>query len=85
VQANVSCARSLRELHIPWTIAGLAGIAVSFAWNYAVNQILTWQWRNADQRESSLRREFASFDLSQKNSSEQIETLADTSGEKIVA
>jgi dolichol-phosphate mannosyltransferase len=43
VLANVSCARLLLQLGMPWYVAGLAGIAVSSAWNYAVNRILTWQ------------------------------------------
>lgn len=42
VLANVSCARSLRELHMPWTIAGLAGIAVSFVWNLRRPSGLDW-------------------------------------------
>ncbi|MFZ0563691.1 MAG: glycosyltransferase family 2 protein [Terriglobales bacterium] len=46
VLANVSSAHSLLRLHMPWYLAGLAGAAVSSMWNYAANQILTWQHRH---------------------------------------
>ena len=43
---NLSCARSLLQFHFAWYMAGLAGFAVTAVWGYAVNQILTWQWRS---------------------------------------
>lgn len=46
VLANVSSAHSLLRWHMPWYLAGLAGAAVSAVWNYAANQILTWQHRH---------------------------------------
>jgi dolichol-phosphate mannosyltransferase len=49
---NISFASALLGKHIPWYIAGLAGMAISSVWNYGVNTVLTWkrntsanQWR----------------------------------------
>jgi dolichol-phosphate mannosyltransferase len=58
VLANVSSAHSLLRLHMPWYLAGLAGAAVSSVWNYAANQILTWQHRHPYTASPSLRRAF---------------------------
>lgn len=85
VLAGLSCARSLLQLHLPWYIAGLAGAAVSSVWNYAVNQILTWQWPRRYNRESSAREDFQPSELLENAPADQIETLSGGSGEKIVA
>jgi dolichol-phosphate mannosyltransferase len=55
VLANVSSAHSLLRFHMPWYLAGLAGAAVSSVWNYAANQILTWQHRHPYHSSPSLR------------------------------
>ena len=87
VLANVSCARSLLQLHLPWYVAGLAGAAVSSVWNYAVNQFLTWQRRHPYNSSPSMRGGFQSNELLIENETppDQIETLPDGSGAKIVA
>jgi dolichol-phosphate mannosyltransferase len=58
VLANVSSAHSLLRLQLPWYLAGLAGAAVSSVWNYAANQILTWQHRHPYSSSPSLRGSF---------------------------
>jgi len=77
VLANVSCARSLLDLRLPWYIAGLAGVAVSSAWNQAVNRILLWQRRVSHKRAarrtfkqtaSSFREDLQRFQVLQKKS-----------------
>jgi len=84
VLANVSCARSLLQLHTPWYVAGVAGLAVSSAWNSAVNGILTRKRVLSFKRASSVSTEFQPADLSQTTTG-RLETLPDESGEKIVA
>ena len=84
VLANVSCARSLLQLHMPWYIAGLAGTAVSSVWNYAVNQFLTWQRRHPYNSSPFTRGGFQSAKLLENALPDQIETLPDGSGAEIV-
>jgi dolichol-phosphate mannosyltransferase len=43
--ANVGVAARLVEGHHSWWLAGLAGIAVSVVWNYAMSSIFTWSPR----------------------------------------
>jgi dolichol-phosphate mannosyltransferase len=49
--ANVSFARSLLHLGLPWYCAGFGGVVLSSVWNYSVSNLLTWkrlQPRRAD-------------------------------------
>jgi dolichol-phosphate mannosyltransferase len=41
--ANVGIASFLFSRNMPWTLASLAGIAVSAAWNYAMSARYTWR------------------------------------------
>jgi dolichol-phosphate mannosyltransferase len=43
--ANVGVAAHLVQDHHSWWLAGLAGIAVSVVWNYAMSSIFTWSPR----------------------------------------
>jgi len=43
--ANVGVAAHLVEGHHSWWLAGLAGVAVSVVWNYAMSSIFTWSPR----------------------------------------
>ena len=43
--ANVGIAAHLVQGHHSWWLAGLAGIAVSVVWNYAMSSIFTWSPR----------------------------------------
>jgi dolichol-phosphate mannosyltransferase len=43
--ANVGIAAHLVQDHHSWWLAGLAGIAVSVVWNYAMSSIFTWSPR----------------------------------------
>jgi dolichol-phosphate mannosyltransferase len=41
--ANVSFARSVLGLGMPWFVAGFAGITLGSVWNYWVSSLFTWQ------------------------------------------
>src|SRR5207249_11294604 len=43
--ANVGVAAHLVDGHHSWWLAGLAGVAVSVVWNYAMSSIFTWSSR----------------------------------------
>lgn len=86
VLANVSSAHSLLRFHMPWYLAGLAGAAVSSVWNYAANQILTWQHRHPYNSSPSLRRGFQPAPPRHRAFEDQIETPDDSEEEeKVVA
>ncbi len=85
VLANVSCALSLLRLHMPWYMAGLAGAAVSSVWNYAANQILTWQRRHPYNSSPSVRGGFQPATLLESALPDQIDTLPEGSAEEVVA
>ncbi len=86
VLANVGFAGWLRRMYLPWYVAGMAGVAVSSAWNYAVSQILAWQCRLPYKLTSSCVCDEAQlFELPQENLPEEIEVIPAGSEEKSAA
>jgi dolichol-phosphate mannosyltransferase len=85
VLANVGFGAWLLRMYLPWYVAGLAGVAVSSAWNYALSEILSWQCRLPYKRTSSVRDNLQQLELPQKKLPEPMEALSAGSKEKIVA
>jgi dolichol-phosphate mannosyltransferase len=85
VLANVSSAHSLLRLDLPWYLAGLAGAAVSSVWNYAANQILTWQHRHPYSSSPSLRGGFPSAPMCEDVVQGGTEEATEENEEQIVA